>query len=137
MIIKGGSHTDARGKLEYINDFDLSKVKRLYKTTHFDTETIRAWQVHEIETKWFHCIKGSFEVKIANLETGEVKEFILTVNEPTVLHVPKGNANGFKALEDNSQFMIFSDLSLEEAKEDNERLEVGAFGEEWGLETRD
>ena len=131
MLIKGGSHKDDRGKLEFINDFDLSKIKRFYKTTHFDTETIRAWQVHKIETKWFHCIKGNFKVKIANLETKRIESFTLNSKEPTVLHIPNGNANGFKALEDDSILMIFSDKTLEEAKNDNERLEIGFFGEEW------
>ncbi len=130
-LIKGGSHTDTRGKLEFINDFDLSKVKRFYKTTHFDIETIRAWQVHQKEIKWFHCIKGSFKINIANLVTKEVKSYTLTYKEPAVLHIPPGNANGFKALEPDSVMMIFSDKTLEETKEDNERLEVGAFGEEW------
>ena len=131
MQIKGDSHTDTRGKLDFINDFDLSKVKRFYKTTHFDTETIRAWQVHQKETKWFHCIKGSFEVKIADLISKEVKSFTLSESEITVLHIPFGYANGFKALESNSVLMIFSDKTLEEAKDDNERFEVGAFGEKW------
>ncbi|SIS84346.1 hypothetical protein [Belliella pelovolcani] len=36
-----------------------------------------------------------------------------------ILHIPKGHANGIKALEPNSKILIFSDLSLEEAKNDN------------------
>jgi len=87
-LITGGSHTDNRGKLEFINDFDLSKVKRFYKTTHFDIETVRAWQVHQKESKWFHCIKGSFIIKVADLITKEVKSFTLSDTEPTVLHIP-------------------------------------------------
>ena len=131
MQIKGATHTDIRGKIEFINEFDLTPVKRFYKTTHFDTEIIRAWQVHKIETKWFHCIKGSFEVRVVNLETKKIKKYTLTDKEPIVLHIPKGNANGFKALKDNSILMIFSDLSLEDAKEDNERMDIGAFGDVW------
>ena len=131
MLIKGDTHTDKRGKLEFINDFDLSKIKRFYKITPLDTKIIRAWQVHEIETKWFHCVKGSFEVKVADLLTNEVNTFTLTDNKPEVLHIPKGNANGFKALEENSILMIFADLTLEEAKNDNKRLEIGDFNEQW------
>ena len=130
-LIKGGSHTETRGKFEFINDFDLTKIKRFYKTTHFDTETIRAWQVHQKETKWFHCIKGSFEVKVADLLTKEINSFTLTESEITVLHISSGNANGFKALESDSVLMIFSDMTLEQAKDDNMKLEVGAFAEKW------
>lgn len=130
-LIKGGIYTDVRGKLEFINDFDLSRVKRFYKTTHFDTKTIRAWQVHKIETKWFYCIKGSFEVKIINLSTKRFENFILNENAPSILYIPLGNANGFRALENNSTLIIFSDQKLIDAKNDNERFEVGSFGEKW------
>ena len=130
-LITGGIHVDDRGKLEFINDFDLSRVRRFYKTTHFDTETVRAWQVHTKETKWFHCIKGRFKIQVADLITKEVKSFTLEENKTTVLHIPPGNANGFIALEQNSTLMIFSDKTLEETKEDNNRMETGSFGEEW------
>ena len=43
-IIKGEKYTDDRGSLEFFNNFDMSQIKRVYFTTHFDTNVIRAWQ---------------------------------------------------------------------------------------------
>ena len=60
-IIQGGQHVDARGKLTFFNDFDMGAVKRFYVIEHPDTETVRAWQAHKTEQKWFHVIAGSFK----------------------------------------------------------------------------
>jgi dTDP-4-dehydrorhamnose 3,5-epimerase len=37
--------------------------------------------------------------------------------------IPGGYANGFKALEDNSRLLAFSNLSLEESRQDDYRFE--------------
>ena len=63
-VIKGGCYSDDRGSLEFYNEFDMSQIKRVYFTTHFDTEVIRAWQGHTIESRWFCSVKGSFQVKL-------------------------------------------------------------------------
>jgi len=129
--IKGATHIDSRGKLDYINDLDLSEVKRFYKITPVNTEIIRAWQVHKIESKWFHCVKGSFEVKIVNLETNELSTFVLNSSEMEVLYIPKNYANGFRALEANSTLQVFSDKTLEDSLLDGGTEEIGFFNEVW------
>ena len=129
--IKGATHTDSRGKLEYINDIDLTQVKRFYKITPADTSIIRAWQVHKIEVKWFHCITGSFEVKIINLGTKEVSNYTLKAENMTVLYIPKNNANGFRALEENSTLQVFSDKTLEESLKDGANFDLNHFGDIW------
>ena len=45
------------GNSNSINDFDMSQIKRIYFTTHLDTEVIRAWQGHTIQSRWFCCVK--------------------------------------------------------------------------------
>lgn len=130
-LIHGATHTDQRGKLQYINELDLSKVKRFYKISPANTEIIRAWQVHRIESKWFHCVKGSFEIRIVNLSSEKMKTFILNSNEMEVLYIPKNHANGFKALKDGSCLQIFSDMTLEESSGDGKTIDIGSFGEVW------
>ncbi len=129
--INGGVHSDYRGKLEFVNSFDMSDVKRFYKVTHTKIDTIRAWQIHNLETKWFYCIKGGFKVKVVNLVSNEIENFKLFENEPVVLWIPPGNGNGFKALIPDSELIVFSDKLLVESKGDNQRLDVGSFGEIW------
>ena len=130
-IIKGNTFQDSRGEVHFINDFDLSPVKRFYKILHPKTDVIRAWQVHELESKWFQCVKGAFLIQIADLTTHKVKQVQLSAERTEVLFIPKGNANGFKALMPESELLVFSDLDLKEALEDNKKLEIGTFKETW------
>ena len=41
-LIQGNSYTDDRGKLDYFNDFNMSPIKRVYFTTHFNLDVVRA-----------------------------------------------------------------------------------------------
>ena len=67
-IIKGGDYTDERGQLEFFNEFDMSPIKRIYFTTHFDIKVIRAWQGHTIQSRWFCSVQGSFVVKLIKID---------------------------------------------------------------------
>lgn len=129
-LIKGGSHTDGRGTIRFVNGFDMSPVKRFYIVTHPDTSVVRAWQGHKEEAKYFTAVRGSFlvcGVKIDNFvnPSGDlpVEKFILTDSGSSVLHIPAGYANGIKALEAGSELLVFSDKSMEEAKDDQVRFD--------------
>jgi len=129
-IIKGGSYTDERGGLEFYNDFDMSQIKRVYFTTHFDSEVIRAWQGHTIESRWFCTVKGSFQVKLIEIDNWKnpsdelkVLEYKLTTEKQEILYIPNGFVNGFKALEVNSKLMIMSNYKLNEIENDQIRFD--------------
>ena len=129
-IIKGGNYTDERGGLEFYNDFDMSQIKRVYFTTHFDTEVIRAWQGHTIESRWFCSVKGSFQVKLIEIDNWKnpsdelkVLEYKLTTEKQEILYIPNGFVNGFKALEVNSKLMIMSNYKLNEIENDQIRFD--------------
>jgi len=130
-IIDGGLHRDERGSIAFANDFNLSEVKRFYRITHSDTKTIRAWQGHKIEQKWFHCIDGSFEIYIAPIENWDIPskelefhKIILSNTNSQVLHIPGGYINGFRALENNSSLLVFSDKDLDDSKGDDFRFDI-------------
>ena len=129
-IISGGNFRDDRGQLEFFNEFDMSPVKRLYFTTHFNTNTIRAWQAHKIESRWFLCVKGSFKVKLVNIDNWEnpsssleVNEYKLSAAKQEILYIPNGFANGFKALEVNSKLMVLSNYGFNEIENDQIRFD--------------
>lgn len=129
-FITGGNYIDERGQLDFINDFDMSLIKRVYFTTHFDTDTIRAWQGHKIESRWFICVKGSFRVKLVAIddwdnpsENLKTHQYILSANEPAALYIPYGYVNGFKALEENAKLMIMSDYGFNEIENDQVRFD--------------
>lgn len=129
-LIEGGVFSDHRGTLQFINDFDMSVIRRMYFTTHPNVETIRAWQGHKAESRWFFCVKGSFKVKLVKIDNWdnpsddcELFEFELSENIPQVLHIPNGYANGFKANEEDSKLMILSNYGLGDIEDDHFRFE--------------
>ena len=129
-LIEGGEYIDERGKLEFFNDFDMSSIKRMYFTTHFDTGVVRAWQGHTIESRWFYCVKGSFIVKLVKIdnwmapsESLKVYEYKLTADKQQILYIPNGFANGFKALEGDSKLMILSNYGFNEIENDQIRFD--------------
>jgi dTDP-4-dehydrorhamnose 3,5-epimerase len=130
LIIEGGKHEDARGKLIFFNDFDMSEVRRFYIIEHPDTQIVRAWQGHQKEEKWFYVIHGSFKIVLVKPDdwqnpSAELKteEFVLETGNQQILYVPGGFANGFKALEPKSRIMVFSSFTVEESSKDNYRFD--------------
>lgn len=130
IIFQGAKYTDYRGILSFANEFDLSGVKRMYTVFHPHKNIVRAWQGHERESKWFRCISGSFVVAWKKIDdflnpndfpTAEYT--ILRSDEPSVLFIPPGYANGLKALTDNSEIMVFSDYYLGESLDEKIRFD--------------
>ncbi len=125
-IIKGNSHYDDRGEVAFINDFDMSDIKRLYTISNKDVNILRAWQGHKIESKFLKVIQGSFIIGCVLIDNWENPSdnlkpdfFKLTCTKNEILCIPPGYANGIKALEMDSKLMSFSDLTIDEAKNDN------------------
>lgn len=130
VIIEGGRFEDERGSMRFVNDLLLEDVKRFYFIKHTDTSTIRAWQGHVEEKKYFYPISGRFAVvwvKIDDFENPSdelIPEFhILDANKSEIVCVPKGYANGLKALDSNSEILVFSDMNLEESVNEKIRFE--------------
>lgn len=124
-IIEGGIFEDSRGKVSFINDFDMANIRRCYMVEHLETSIIRAWQAHKVESKYLFVTKGSFLIGTVKIDRWNnpskdltCESYILDEKRSQVLHIPAGYANGFKALEPNSKMIIFSDKALEEANND-------------------
>ncbi|MEB2781262.1 WxcM-like domain-containing protein [Algoriphagus sp. C2-6-M1] len=126
-------HKDDRGELRYCNEFDLSSVKRFYSISFGEKDQIRAWQAHKVETKAIMPISGISKIVLVEINdfdkglVGQIFEFILDASYPIVLLVPGGYANGLQAKSADSSLMIFSNLSLDEAKTDDFRFEKNKF----------
>jgi dTDP-4-dehydrorhamnose 3,5-epimerase-like enzyme len=124
-VIPGGNHTDKRGTLTFNNDFDASQIKRIYTIENKNTSTIRAWQGHAIEKRWFSAIKGSFEIKLIKIENwenpdknAEVYSIILNDKNLDTLCVPNGYISSIQALEENSKLLAMSDYQLGEINDE-------------------
>ena len=130
-LIKGDRYVDERGIVSFINDFDLREVRRFYSIKHPNKKIIRAWQGHKKESKWFYCSKGRFLINAVKIDDWvdpspnlTCQTFLLDEKSDQVLFIPAGHANGLKALENNSKILVFSNLTLQEAKNDNYRFNV-------------
>ena len=129
-IIKGNQHKDHRGTVSFVNDFDMSPIKRMYTIKHPAANSVRAWQGHKIESKYFKCIQGRFLVAVVAIEDWDEpaknrspKCFVLNASTTEILYIPNGHANGFKALDADAQMIVFSNMDLEAAKNDQYRFD--------------
>ena len=128
-LLKGSSFLDERGSISFVNSFTFPGIKRFYIIEPKDTHVIRAWQAHKFETKYLFCINGGFLVATVKIDDFispgqdlEAKVFYLKGDKPDILIVPGGHANGFKAIQNNSKLLVFSDKTLEQSKLDDYRF---------------
>ena len=133
-VIEGGLHQDSRGIVSFVNEFDMTAVKRFYQIKQSNTELIRAWQGHQKESKWFHCVEGSFTINYVQPdswnnpggdESIEMSE--LNSHNPTILHIPNGYVTGIKANIPNSILMVYSDFTLSESQSDDFRFDINTW----------
>ena len=123
-IIEGSSFRDNRGIISFVNDFDLKNIRRMYVIKP-ETDVIRAWQGHKIESKWFYVLSGSFQIQTVNmLDFNQRRSLTLDSYENKVIQIEPGHYNGFVAQEESSELLVFSDQTLEGSKGDDFRLNL-------------
>ncbi len=129
-IFQGSTFSDGRGDISFINEFDMSPIKRQYIIKPASTDIVRAWQGHRKEGKWFISLEGSFKVGLVKPENWEniskeleVEYIQLDANTNKVLYIPPGCFNGFKALVPESKLLVYSDFTTAESAADDFRLE--------------
>ena len=139
ILIEGGIFKDDRGQLEFVNNFSLANIKRMYFSSNANTKIIRAWQGHKVESRWFYCLQGIVDVRLVAIDNWDnpskklkAQKFILKSNVPQVLFIPKGYVNGFKSIEADSKLMIFSDFLLNEVPNDEFRFDKNLWTD-WNM----
>lgn len=143
-LIEGMIFTDDRGTLRVVNEFNFEKVKRFYQVENWSLNTIRAFHGHLKEAKYVYVTSGAMLVNLVKLTNkykpstkAAVERFVLTSGKPSVLYIPPGYANGFKALVPNSSVMFWSTSTLEQSKGDDYRFPSDYWGKEiWETENR-
>ncbi|MCD8538421.1 MAG: WxcM-like domain-containing protein [Leadbetterella sp.] len=122
----GGSAKDHRGEIRFVNDFDMTQVKRFYIIKNTNNEMVRGWRAHKIEQRWFYVLFGAFELDLVKIDNWEcpspnlpVERKILKVENYQVIHVPVGYGTAFRAIEEGSELLVFADRGIEHAPEDD------------------
>ena len=118
-IIKGDIFNDSRGKLLSCNLFDMSRVKRMYSIENINSNYIRGWKGHKIETRWFFATKGSIIINIILISDLEkalpspvIKTFKLNEDNLNVLEVPPGFATSIKQYSNGDRICVYADYQL-------------------------
>nr|WP_299381574.1 hypothetical protein [Allomuricauda sp.] len=137
-LIKGEVYSDERGTLRFVNQFDMSEIVRFYEIAPKDQTTIRAWQCHQFEKKWFHCLSGSFIINLVKIDNFNKPSDQLSperveihAHVPEILEVPGGYATGIKAIAENSRLQVFSNFGLKASSEDDYRFPLEKWSAEW------
>ena len=133
MIIEGGKFKDDRGEIRFVNDFDMTEVKRFYTIFHPDTSIIRAWQGHKIEKRWFTAVKGSFKIEVIKIDnwlspSKSLVKNIFTINDDNleIFFLPNGYISSIQSLIKDSKLLVMSDYLLNEVQ-DEYKFDVNYF----------
>lgn len=134
QTITGGSATDHRGTISFVNGFDMSQVRRFYMIENSDTQIVRGWRAHRIEQRWFHVIQGEFKIGLVEIDNWEnpskrlpIAYYILSTKNMEVFHIPVGYAISIQALEADSKLLVFADQTMENVKLDDYLFPVDYF----------
>lgn len=132
--IQGGIAKDERGQIRFVNDFDMSLVKRFYMIKNADVELVRGWRAHRIEQRWIYVIAGAFEVDLIQIDNWDlaspdlpVQKLQLEATAMQVLHVPVGYGTAFRALQPDSELLVFADYGIENASLDDHTWPLDYF----------
>jgi dTDP-4-dehydrorhamnose 3,5-epimerase-like enzyme len=124
-FIFGGCHKDDRGCVKFNNDFNMSFIKRMYTIENNSSNSIRGWQGHKIEQRWFIASMGSFQIDVKSIlafenedSFQEILSFKLLSTSLDVLHIPPGYVTCIHSLEKNAQLLAFSDFELGDVKDE-------------------
>jgi dTDP-4-dehydrorhamnose 3,5-epimerase-like enzyme len=130
-IIKGDLFKDNRGKLLSCNQFDMSHVKRMYSIENTNSNYIRGWKGHKIETRWFFATKGSIIINtilISDLEKAHplpvINTFKLNEDNLNVLEVPPGFATSIKQYSNGDRICVFADYEIGVSDDEDLRWEL-------------
>lgn len=138
-LINGGLSVDDRGCVSFVNDFNFQDVKRFYMVENHQRGFIRAFHYHKNEAKYVLVVNGTILLYAVHVDTDTANKFILSAKKPQILFIPKGYANGFKTLEENTKIMFFSTATLAESLNDDERLDFDLWhyvGVDWNEDYR-
>ncbi len=138
-IIEGGIHTDHRGQISFVNRMVFEAIVRFYIISNSEEQSLRAWQGHKLDNKYFYCVQGAIRVHFVKVDNWEspskdlpVESVLLSANESKVLHIPEGYANAIESLEVGSKLISFSTLPLERTAEDDVRFPPEMWPIEYG-----
>jgi len=104
---------DDRGRLMEIfrsDDEAYEKFGQVYMTTVFK-DVVKAWHFHKLQTDNFACVKGKillglYDARKDSPTYKKTGEFVMSLDEPILVSIPRGVYHGFKGLSDEESVVI-------------------------------
>jgi len=104
---------DDRGRLMEILRSDeeiFRKFGQVYMTTAYPG-IVKAWHYHKKQDDYFTCISGTMRLALFDAREDsptykETNEFIINLDNPTLVKIPKFVYHGFKCVGDNEAMVI-------------------------------
>jgi dTDP-4-dehydrorhamnose 3,5-epimerase len=104
---------DNRGRLMEILRCDediFEKFGQVYVTTAFPG-IVKAWHYHKKQDDHFVCLMGKirlalYDAREGSKTKGEVNEFILSLDDPFMVKIPKMVYHGFKGIADSESMIL-------------------------------
>lgn len=134
-FIQGDIARDARGQIRFVNDFDMSAVKRFYLIRNADLEVVRGWRAHKLERRWFFAVSGSFKIELVKIDNWikpsndlAIIEVILTEGANQILEIPMGFGSAITSLEMKSELLVYADFGKDHAEIDDYTYPLDYFG---------
>ena len=83
---------------------------QVYMTTAYPG-IIKAWHCHKLQSDNFTCVFGKillalYDGRVHSSSFGEVDDFIISPDEPKLIHIPKEVYHGFKNIGDSEALII-------------------------------
>jgi dTDP-4-dehydrorhamnose 3,5-epimerase len=133
-LLEGGSASDARGRVSFVNPFTFAGVKRFYMIEN-NPGIIRAFHGHMKEAKYVFVSAGKARIVIVPIDgtpspSKDAKPLVfdLSAEKPQVLYIPGGYANGSMSLEPGTRIQYFSTATVEDSKADDYRYAPDYWG---------
>ncbi|MBN2452741.1 MAG: dTDP-4-dehydrorhamnose 3,5-epimerase family protein [Candidatus Omnitrophica bacterium] len=125
--------TDDRGRLMEIlrcDDAIFEKFGQVYMTTAFPG-VVKAWHYHKKQDDNFTCISGTmrlalFDARKKSPTYGEVNDFVISPENPMLVHIPKEIYHGFKCVSD-SEAVVINTVTLPYNSKDADEFRVDAY----------
>ena len=129
---------DERGRLMEIlrNDDEMfEEFGQVYMTTAYPG-IIKAWHYHKLQSDNLTCIKGKILFAIydprENSPTyGELNDFIISLDNPKLIHMPPGIYHGFKNI-GKSEAIVVNTITKPYNHNNPDEYRVDAFDEKIG-----
>lgn len=140
--VEGIRFVDDRGVLKAWHFPENFDVKRFYMVSNWNQGFIRAWHGHLHEAKLIVVTKGSGLVACVRMDDsvspdrGQTpKRFVIDAASTFGVFIPAGFANGLMSLTEDCEFLIFSNRTVEQSKDDDYRFAFD-YWQAWDIEQR-